>query len=202
VIRRRLLFAGVFLSALSLAFFLRDVVEQLVIVPLIYFWWLLGLYYSTFPQFVLWVVLILAVLFSAGTSLMPRIRYRTAFKPTLKPPRGQIEGLVEWLEKSQRGGSYYKWLVANRLGKTAREILAQREGQPISKKFGRLDGQGWNPPQKIENYLESGLNGSFADFPRPRWFWETPKPTPLDAEPKQVVEYLEDEMKNISKDRC
>jgi hypothetical protein len=196
-----LLFVGIFLSALFLAFFLRDVVEQLVIVPLIYFWWLLGLYYSTFPQFVLWVVLILAVLFSAGTSLMPRIRYGTAFKPTLKPPRGQIEGLVEWLEKSQRGGSYYKWLVANRLGKTAREILAQREGQPISKKFGRLDGQGWSPPQKIDNYLESGLNGSFADFPRPRWFWETPRPTPLDAEPKQVVEYLEDEMKNISKDR-
>ena len=102
--------------------------------------------------------------------------------------------MVEWLEKSQRGGSYYKWLVANRLGKTAREILAQRDGQPISRKFGRLNGRDWNPPRKIDDYLDNGLNGSFADYPRPR-FWEKAKPTPLDADPKQVIEYLENEMK-------
>jgi hypothetical protein len=86
-------------------------------------------------------------------------------------------------------------LVANRLGKTAREILSQREGQPISRKFRRLEGRDWNPPQTIHDYLESGLNGSFADFPRPRLPWQTPNPTPLDADPKQVVEYLENQMK-------
>jgi hypothetical protein len=107
---------------------------------------------------------------------------------------GQIETLVKWLNKSQRGGIYYKWLVANRLGKNAREILAQRDGQAVSKKFGPLGGRGWNPPQKVRDYLESGLNGSFADFPRPRLFWQTPKPTPLDEDPQKVIDYLENEM--------
>jgi len=194
VTRRRLLLAGVVLSALILAFFLRDVVGQLLIVPLVYLWWLLGFYYSILPQFVLWLLLVAAVIFSALAALTPRFSNRMVFKPEMKPSQGQIEGMVEWLEKSQRGGSYYKWLVANRLGKVAREILAQRDGQPISKKFGRLNGRGWNPPQKIDDYLESGLNGSFAEFPRLR-FWEKSKPTPLDADPSQVIEYLEDEMK-------
>jgi hypothetical protein len=200
--RRRLLLVGVFLSALILAFFLRDLVEQLVIVPLMYLWWLLGVYYSILPQFVLWLLLVAAVMVSAMTALAPRFGNRGVFKPEPKPVQGQIEILVEWLQKSRHGGSYYKWLVANRLGKIAREILAQRDGHPISKKFGRLEGDDWNPPQKTRAYLESGLNGSFADFPRPRWFlrWQAPKPTPLDADPKLVVECLENEMKT-SKDR-
>jgi hypothetical protein len=192
--RRQLLLAGMFLSVLVLAFLLRDVVERAIIVPLIYLWWLLGLYYSIFPQFFLWLLLVAVAGYSAVTALTPRFSNRGGFSPEPKPAQGQIENLVEWLKKSQRGGSYYKWLVANRLGKTAREILAQRHGQPISKKFGRLEGRNWNPPQKIDDYLESGLNGSFADFPRPR-FWQKPKPTPLDADPRQVIEYLEDEMK-------
>ncbi|MBI5953752.1 MAG: hypothetical protein HY865_19020 [Chloroflexi bacterium] len=192
--RRQLIPAGVFLAALVLAFLLQDVVERVIIVPLVYVWWLLGVYYSILPQSVLWIVLVVVAALSAITALMPRFGNREFFQPTMRPPKGQIEGMVEWLEKSQRGGSYYKWLVANRLGKTAREILAQRDGQPISKKFGRLDGRDWNPPQKIDDYLESGLNGSFADYPRPR-FWEKLKSTPLDADPKQVIEYLEDEMK-------
>ena len=192
--RRQLLFAGAFLSAVMLAFILRDVVEQLIIMPLAYVWWLLRLYYSIIPQFVLWMILVATAIFFAVKSLMPEIHYRTAFKPAHRPARGQIELLGDWLRKSQRGGSYYKWLVANRLGKNAREILAQRDGHAASNKFGPLEGRGWDPPQKIRDYLETGLNGSFADFPRPRLPWQTPKPTPLDLVPGQVIEYLENEM--------
>ena len=143
-----------------------------------------------------WVILVVVVVISAVKNLTPEIIYRTNFKPAPKPVKGQIELLVEWLDKSQRGGSYYKWLIANRLGKTAREILAQRDGQAVSKKFGRLDGRGWNPSQKIRDYLETGLNGSFADFPHRRWWLRgrTPKPTPLDVDPQQVIDYLENEM--------
>jgi hypothetical protein len=193
--RRRLILAAIFFSALVLAFFLRDLVERLIILPLAYAWWLLGVYYSILPQSVLWILLVVVAALSAITALMPRFANREFFQPSIKPSKGQVEGMVEWLEKSQRGGSYYKWLVANRLGKLAREILAQRDGQPVSKKFGRLNGRDWNPPRKIDDYLENGLNGSFADYPRRR-FWQKPTPTPLDADPKQVIEYLENEMKS------
>ena len=191
---RRVVIAGVFLSAVLLAFILRDMVVQLIIVPLAYLWWLLRLYYSMIPQYILWGILVVVAIYYAITSLMPEISYRRSFPPDSKLAQGQIELLVEWLNKSQHGGSYYKWLVANRLGKNAREILAQRDGHAVSRKFGRLEGRGWNPPQKIRDYLETGLNGSFADFPRPRLPWKTPMPTPLDADPRQVIDYLENEM--------
>jgi hypothetical protein len=192
--RRQLILAGMVLSALVMSFFLRDVVERALILPLAYFWWLLGVYYSILPQFILWILLVALVAISAITTLTPRFETRARFQPPLLPPKGQIRETVEWLEKSQRG-NYYKWLVANRLGRIAREILSQRDGRPASKIFGHLEGSGWDPPQKVEDYLESGLNKSFADYPRPR-FWQTAKPTPLDADPKQVIEYLEDEMKD------
>jgi hypothetical protein len=192
--RRRVVVAGVFLSAILLAFILRDMVVQLIIVPLAYLWWLLRLYYSMIPQYILWGLLVVVAIYSAMTSLMPEISYRRSILSDSKLPQGQIELLVEWLNKSQRGGSYYKWLVANRFGKNAREILAQRDGSAVSKKFGRLEGRGWNPSQIIRDYLETGLNGSFADFPRPSLPWITPAPTPLDADPMQVIDYLENEM--------
>jgi hypothetical protein len=192
--RRGFLITGMFLLALLTAFILRNVVEQLVIIPLVYLWWLLRLYYSMLPQILVWILLVVVVVFSAVSSLIPEVRYQTASKAVTKPAQGQIEILAEWLNKSQRGGIYYKWLIANRLGKNAREILAQRDGLAVSKKFGRLEGRSWNPSQKNRDYLETGLNGSFAEFPQPRWIWQAPKPTPLDVDPKLVIDYLDDEM--------
>lgn len=192
--RRQLILVGMVLSALVVAFFLRDVVERALILPLVYLWWLLGVYYSFLPQFILWILLAVVAVISAMTTLTPRFEPRKRFQPPLRPPKGQISETIEWLGKSQEG-NYYKWLVANRLGRIAREILSQREGYPIGRKFMRLEGSSWNPPSTLGNYLDSGLNGSFADYPRPR-FWQKSRPTPLDTDPTQVIEYLENEMKN------
>lgn len=191
--RRISLFAGALLTAVAIAFLLRDVVERTIVAPLAYIWWVLKLYYSAFPQYILWIVLVLVAVFSAVSSLMPESGTGGRPKPAPAVLQGRIAGLAEWLNKSRRGGVYYKWLIANRLGKNAREILAQREGHAVSKKFGRLQGQGWHPSKTMDSYLESGLNGSFADYPQPR-FWTTPLPTPLDLDPEQVLDYLEGEM--------
>jgi len=191
--RRLLILTGAFLSALIIAFLLRDVVERTIIAPLAYLWWVFRLYYSTIPQYILWIVLILLSAFSALSSLLPELRTGMGRKPAPIIIRGQIADFAEWVGKSRRGGVYYKWLIANRLGKTAREILAQRDGHAVSKKFGKLNGRDWHPPQQIDSYLETGLNGSFADYPQPGG-WTKPQPTPLDVDPQQVIEYLEDEM--------
>lgn len=193
MIRRNITLVIVFLLTLTIAFFLRDVVERTIITPLFYLWWVLKLYYFSIPQYVLWIILILATFFSAASSLIPEMKVGKPIKPDPVIIHGQVADLANWLIKSRRGGIYYKWLLANRLGKTAREILAQRDGYAVSKKFGRLNGRDWYPPQEIEVYLETGLNGSFAEFPQPRR-WENPPPTPLDIDPQQVINYLENEM--------
>jgi hypothetical protein len=196
MIPRRWLTVLIVAAALVISFLLRDPIQRTVILPLAFLWWLLKLYYRAVPQLFLWVLLVLAV-FVSMLRLVPikNIFYRRQ-KKEQKPVAGSIETLAHWMKKSP-GGVYYKWLIANRLGKNAREILAQRDGHAVSKSFGRLSGRGWNPPHKIDDYLETGLNGSFADFPQPRWLlpWKTLKPTPLDADLGQVIDYLENEMK-------
>jgi hypothetical protein len=191
--RRHLILAGASLAALVIALMLRDVVERTIITPLAYIGWVLRLYYSVLPQYILWIVLILVAVFSAISSLMPGPRSGRGSTPDRVMIQGQIAGLADWLNKSKRGGIYYRWLIANRLGKNAREILAQRDGQAVSKKFGRLNGSAWHPPQEVDAYLESGLNGSFADYPQPPLGAKRPS-TPLDIDPQLVIEYLENEM--------
>jgi hypothetical protein len=203
--RRPLAFAGIFVLVVILAFALRDAVAAAVIVPLAYLWWVLKLYYASIPQVVFWGLLTALVFYSAVSNLIPKVERRAPRKEKILPTRGHIETLADLIQKSERGGTYYKWLIANRLGKNAREILAQREGNPVSKTFSGFPkkhrddvaGRGWNPPPEIDSYLETGLLGSFASFSRPRWFWQKPKATPLDVKAQQVVDYLEDEM-NLS----
>jgi hypothetical protein len=195
VIPRRWLTVLLAVAVLIAAFVLRDSIQRIIILPLAYLWWLLKLYYRAAPQVIVWALLVVAV-FASMLRLVP---IKNLFDRTQKKEQklaiGSIENFAHWISKSPRG-IYYKWLVANRLGKLGREILAQRDGYIGHKKFGRLEGRGWNPPQKISDYLETGLNGSFADFPQPRWplHWKPPKPTPLDLDLGQAIDYLENEM--------
>ena len=61
------------------------------------------------------------------------------------------------------GGIYYKWLVANRLGNLARELLDQREGRR-KRRFARLTGRDWQPPAEVSAYLESGFERLICRF--------------------------------------
>lgn len=189
MISRRWLTVFVVAAAFVISFFLRDAIQRTVILPLAYLWWLLKLYYRAVPQLILWVLLVLAVFVSMFRLIPIKNLFRRTQKREQKPAVGPIESLAHWLKKSP-GGIYYKWLIANRLGKLARELLDQREGR-VRKGFTRLMGRDWNPPDEVDAYLETGLNGSFADFPQPR-LWT--KPTRLDVNPQQVIDYLENEM--------
>jgi len=109
---------------------------------------------------------------------------------------GQIESLADWLHNTKRG-MYFKWLVANRLGKLAFQILLQREhGKPRSV-FAPLKGDGWEPSVEVQEYLERGLHGSFADYPNGnRKYFAPPEKSSLDHDVVEVVEFLESKVKN------
>ena len=192
--RRLTLIAALLLAAL-LAFALRDVIERTVILPLAYVWWLLGLYYQAVPEILLWTALLVLILFMLADSLLPEggLIFSNS-KPNAESATGPIEDLAAWMRKAP-GGIYYKWLIANRLGKIARELLAQRDGRSVGRSFGPLSGRDWNPNDEMAAYLESGLNGSFAEYPRPRWPWLAPEPTPLDLSPEEAVAYLESQIR-------
>lgn len=191
--RRPLFIFLLALFCLTAAFVFRKMIYEVVIVPLAYLWWLITLYYRLLPQLGIWIALIFIIFFTAARGLLMEIKIGRTIKLQKKNSQGPVETLSSLIHKSDQG-SYYKWIIANRLGKVARELLDQREGRQIKQKFTRLTGRGWNPPEEVAGYLETGVNGSFADYPKRSWS-RSPH-TPLDVNPQQVIEYLESEMEN------
>ena len=189
--QRGLLFLGVAVIAGLLAFPLREVVYQLIVIPLAYVLWLLNILYLSVPQTIWWLGIFIIALIFLVQSILPDLKPSNKLIPYEKHEYGQVESLARTLRKSDRG-IYFKWTVANRLGKLAYQILLQREhGKPRSI-FTPLTAEGWEATPEIQNYLEKGLHGSFAEFPQGGWGdFALPPKTPLDHNIKEVVEFLE-----------
>jgi energy-coupling factor transporter transmembrane protein EcfT len=180
---RSFLLAGMLIISIVMGFFLRDVVYAAVVVPLAYLVWLGKYYYSAIPQLFLWALL-LAVLFLTVTwNFLPEARPSQRKQLKRRPAEGQVEALAGWILKARKG-NYFKWQLANRLGRIARR-LTETSGQQTSSNAGNV---------AVEKYLDAGLNYSFVDFPGPRNRFHRPLPTPLDLDPKEAVDYLESQM--------
>ena len=191
---RRLLL--VILLAGALAYALRDFIEESLIQPLIYIFWIIRLYYEAFPQIFLWIVLLVAVFLMEAASLITESTLHGRDVVRRKPARGPVESLAGWMARAPRG-LYFKWLIANRLGKLARALVAFQARQQPKPVWEPLAGAGWEPPSEVAAYLESGVNGSFADYPRPRWPFQKANPTPLDIDPEQAIDYIESKMEKV-----
>jgi hypothetical protein len=193
--RRFLLVLGVLVVAALLAFPLRETVYETLVIPVAYVVFQLGLYYRSISQAIWWWLLITVVLFMLTFSLLPYLKPRRKSDVRVKPRLGQVQELALWLHRLE-GGTYYKWLVANRLGKLSYQILLHREnGRPRSV-FSPLSGADWNPSQELRTYLEIGLHGSFADFPHSGSRFATLPKTPLDFEVRDAVEFLESQLES------
>ena len=188
---RRLAVAGLIVIAALLAFPLRGVVNQLIVLPLAYLLYLLRLLYLSTHQAIWWIGILLLVLIILGNSLIPEAKPSGRAIATTRRERGKVESLAAAMQKSSRG-IYFKWLVANRLGKLAYEILLQRgNGKPRSV-FAPLEGEDWEPSPELQQYLEKGLHGSFADFPNTgNRYFVPPAKTSLDHDVAEVIEFLE-----------
>lgn len=194
-LQRNLALTGILLIALLLAFPLRDAVYETVILPIAYVWWVIGLWYHSVNQSIWWFVALFIVLVVLSRSLRSVGKVRERVRLKRKPVIGQVESLTAWMKRTERG-IYFKWLIANRLGKIAHEILALRTGGKRRSFFDPLAGPDWVPDVSVQVYLESGLKGSFADYPRGRRFFSKPEPTPLDHDVDDVINYLESQVAN------
>ncbi len=191
--RRALLVTGVILSAVALGYLLRGAVNQFILIPLAYLFWALKLLYLSLPQLVWWIAVILLVVFMLAYSLLPEIKPAKKQAVESARERGRVEELALAMSKSKKG-TYFKWLVANRLGRLAYQILLQRANGKPRPVIAPLAGDGWQPHKDVQEYLEIGLHGSFADFPNASLPFLPPAKTPLDHDAASVVEFLESQM--------
>jgi uncharacterized membrane protein len=193
--RRWLILGAIAVIAAILAFPLRGTIYNTVVIPAAFIGWQLGIVYRSLPQIAWWwlvvVILFLMLVFSA----LPRLKPVQRETPKSRPRHGQAEDLSIWLGRAKTG-VYFKWLVANRLGKLAYQILLHREtGRPRSV-FNPLVGEDWEPSRELQEYLETGLHGSFSDFSSQKRPLAVRPKTPLDYEVRNAVEFLESQVEN------
>lgn len=194
-LRRVLALSGIVVISILLAFPLREAVYEAVIVPAAYLFWVLGLWYHALSESLWWFIALFVVLVTLARSLRPTGRIGERIRLKSRPVIGQIESLSAWVKRTERG-IYFKWLIANRLGKIAHEILLQRMGGKTRSFFDPLMGPDWNPSASVKAYLETGLGGSFADYPQRRRFFSKPVPTPLDHDMGEALDFLESQTGN------
>ena len=193
--RQRLIVAGVLIIAGLLAFPLRQAIYETIVIPAAYIAWNLSLFYRSLSQGIWWWIIVGIVILMIAFSLVPEPQFRRQAPEKSRPAQGPVENFAIWMRKAERG-TYFKWLVANRLGKLAYQILLQREsGRPRSV-FAPLLGTDWEPSKELRQYLETGLHGSFADFPNVSRPLAASQKTPLDHRIADAVDFLESQVEN------
>lgn len=193
--RRRFILAGVLIVAALLAFPLRETIYETIVIPFAYIAWNLGLLYRSLSQGIWWWIVGGIVLLMLAFSLVPETQSRSRERAKAKPAQGPVESFAVSMRRADEG-IYFRWLVANRLGKLAYQILLHRESGKPRSVFAPLRGPDWEPSVELQKYLETGLHGSFADFPHTRRPFTTPQKTPLDLNVLDAVEFLESHVEN------
>jgi hypothetical protein len=188
-----LILAGLLLMG-CLAFFLQDVVRQVIIIPVAYLWWVLRIVYATIPQVLLWLILLVILTFSIIASLLKRYSSGRKYELLSKPAMGAVESLAGWISNSSRQGNYYRWLVANRLGKLALAMAIRIENRQPPARLEQPKTLETGTPAGIQRYLKAGLEESFVDYPLPRLPFLRRQATPFDQEIDEVVQFLETQM--------
>jgi hypothetical protein len=177
-----MVYSLLFILAALLAFPLRGLVFNYFIAPLSIIWFYLVYYYHVIPQQFYWFFILLAAAYLALGSFLENPLKRRREILFRKKERGQVESFARWI-KDSRHGVYSRWRVARALGLMASGILEIRGGR--SGRVRTLKGKDWNPPPGVQDYLETGLNGSFADYPL------SARNTPFEVDVEKVVAYLE-----------
>jgi hypothetical protein len=193
--RRHWFFIAIFLGvAFLLAFPLQKIVHDIAIKPLLYIIWVLKIAYHAIPQFWTWAILLFVTILIMAIPLFDISASLPRRKKRVRKPLGPIATLSETIEKSS-SGTYFKWVLANRMGRIMRDWLAYREHVVKRWQANYIAKLGWSSSKSIQKYLDVGINGSFADYPSPRLaFLRRRRATPLDIDPHDVLDYLESHM--------
>ena len=195
--KRRLQLAGLAaLAALVIAILLRDVVEQVVVRPILYLLWILSLIYRFIPQPVLWLLVVLGMAYLVLIRLAGNIKLTGRGLRSANPVYGPVDELARRIERKD-GGIYFKWQIAHILGQIAADLQELR----LHNRSRKLELEQTDTPPQVLRYIEAGLYTSFSDYPIPGWLPlllnnQPARPTPFDLELDPVIEFLESEMES------
>jgi hypothetical protein len=152
------LFAGlVVMLTVALMLLLKDVVYQVVVVPVFYAYWLAGLAIASLHQGVLWVVLVLAVAILLLRGLRPHQQQRPASARHHPRPGATSQGRVAFWEAHVArvaAQGYSGETSRHELRKLMLSVLAYQRHTTPAQIEAYLQGEGLQVPPEMAPYLE------------------------------------------------
>jgi hypothetical protein len=191
--RRNVLVLLVLLIVALMAFFLQDAIQRFLVMPLAYLWWMIKTYFGVIPQVILWILLMALVVVMLISNLLSWISFGKQYQQVSRPAQGSLATLANWISNPGKG-NYYKWVVANRLGKLGIDLDVNLEKRDIPDLPDLVTVTDQLPSELVKRYLKAGLEESFVDYPLPPLPFLRRKVTPFDLDVEQVVKYLESKM--------
>ncbi|MFP4345213.1 MAG: hypothetical protein ACLFU8_11005 [Anaerolineales bacterium] len=189
----------VLLLAPLLVFPFRDLVRELIIVPLSYVAWFGDLLLQSLPPIFFWIIFLFIAL---------RIALRSLRRPA--PPAGEPEAPATlfpspvelWAHRLRltQVGRYSRWRLAHHLSELAAEILAHHQGLTPREARERIRDGAFEAPPEIHTYLHLGMSPQLLEGRDivtrllVRLGLHQEPPSPLDLDPERVIAFLEEEL--------
>jgi hypothetical protein len=194
---KKVLLVTLLIVVALLAFFLQSWIERLILEPATNIWLSIVLFYRSFDEFTLWMLLVSGLAMLGLWSLGRRSR-KTEPRNLVKEPvsMGPVEDLASWLADTGRG-AYFQWAVANRLARLAKKILNQDMSQSLPTASTWLDKAAEQIPTEMREYLEAGLQRAPAPTTRRLLNRLSTQPA-YKQDPELVISFLETMMEKRS----
>ncbi len=189
----------VLLLAPLLVFPLRDLVRELIVVPLSYVAWFGDLLLQSLPPIFFWIILIFIALRIALRSL------RRPDPPEEEPKAPAVVypspvGLWTHRLRLTQIGRYSRWRLAHHLSELAAEILAHQQGITPREARDRIRDGEFEAPPEIHTYLHLGMSPQLLEGRDTitrllvRLGLRQEPSSPLDLDPERVIVFLEDQL--------
>lgn len=176
--------AALLILVAILLFPMRRAIAEAVVRFGAYLVWSLNIIGQVIPQQILWLFLLILILYIAVGSFYGKRFKEGSSSEQAAPIVGAVEALAGYIEERHRG-IYFKWQIANLLGKV-QHVIQQTASRGILSRIPL-------PSQRVQAFLDAGLNTSYADYPS-MGLMQKSAPSALDIELEQVVDYLEEQM--------
>jgi hypothetical protein len=191
----RLALLGLILLLIGLlALIISGAVREVVVIPLLFLLWLMRVLYESIPQVVLWVGFL---------AIAAIVAWKSLAAPRATPPGLALTPIVRapvaaWAGMFQRAANdrYARWLLAQRMGQLALELLASQEQRAARGVWQYLHDESLDIPLAVRSYLQAGTR-MYRPAP-PLWrrwrAWiarQVPHPDPLDLDPEEIIQFFE-----------
>ncbi len=189
--KRHIYYPTTALTVILLAFFLKDFVAGKIITPILE----MIRVFDDLPQALLWFFSIGVVILFEWKNMIGWALPDSAPRPLKKRQEGRIENLADLIHRARRE-PYSRKKLSQYLAELTFAALAYREGSTPKVMRERLNSGTLNVPAEILDYFKAGFR---KNVPYPKKFigfltGPGPEGGPIDLDPVQVLEFLEQQL--------